>query len=289
MTTALLTLLAMTLFAANSVLCRLALLESGMDPVSYTSLRLVSGAAMLWLVLALRGNNIFRAGSWRSAIALFVYMACFSWAYVELPTAVGTLIIAVAVQTTMVGYGVLSGERPGWRQGSGIGLALAGLVFLLLPGLSAPPFGSSTIIFISGAAWGFYSLYGKGAGDPIAATAGNFLRAVPFVAILALCLNSHISVTMGGVWYALAAGALASAGGYIIWYMVVPRFTATQAAVVQLSVPVITAAGGVIFVGEAITLRLALSSAAILGGICFAVSARRSTPAAGTSSVSARE
>ena len=140
MCTALLTLLSMTLFAGNSVLCRLALLEYKMEPVTYTAVRLISGALMLWLIMAVRHKNVFKSGTWPGALSLFTYMACFSWAYVELPTAVGTLIIAVAVQTTMIGFGFFSGERPSRQLGIGIGIALVGLVFLLLPGLTAPPF-----------------------------------------------------------------------------------------------------------------------------------------------------
>ena len=248
MCTALLTLLSMTLFAGNSVLCRLALLEYKMEPVTYTAVRLISGALMLWLIMAVRHKNVFKSGTWPGALSLFSYMACFSWAYVELPTAVGTLIIAVAVQTTMIGFGFFSGERPSRQQGIGIGIALVGLVFLLLPGLTAPPFFSSLIIFISGAAWGVYCLCGKGVSDPAASTAGNFMKAVPFTLLMMLCLPSQVSFDNPGMWYALAAGALASASGYVIWYMVVVRFTVTVAAVVQLSVPVITAIGGVLFV-----------------------------------------
>ena len=140
MCTALLTLLSMTLFAGNSVLCRLALLEYKMEPVTYTAVRLISGALMLWLIMAVRHKNVFKSGTWPGALSLFTYMACFSWAYVELPTAVGTLIIAVAVQTTMIGFGFFSGERPSRQQGIGIGIALVGLVFLLLPGLTADHF-----------------------------------------------------------------------------------------------------------------------------------------------------
>ena len=294
MCTALLTLLSMTLFAGNSVLCRLALLEYKMEPVTYTantcgaaigglaldrlgltSPLMISGALMLWLIMAVRHKNVFKSGTWPGALSLFTYMACFSWAYVELPTAVGTLIIAVAVQTTMIGFGFFSGERPSRQQGIGIGIALVGLVFLLLPGLTAPPFFSSLIIFISGAAWGVYCLCGKGVSDPAASTAGNFMKAVPFTLLMMLCLPSQVSFDNPGMWYALAAGALASASGYVIWYMVVVRFTVTVAAVVQLSVPVITAIGGVLFVNEPITLRVALSSAAILGGIFFATAFRR--------------
>ena len=254
MCTALLTLLSMTLFAGNSVLCRLALLEYKMEPVTYTAVRLISGALMLWLIMAVRHKNVFKSGTWPGALSLFTYMACFSWAYVELPTAVGTLIIAVAVQTTMIGFGFFSGERPSRQQGIGIGIALVGLVFLLLPGLTAPPFFSSLIIFISGAAWGVYCLCGKGVSDPAASTAGNFMKAVPFTLLMMLCLPSQVSFDNPGMWYALAAGALASASGYVIWYMVVVRFTVTVAAVVQLSVPVITAIGGVLFIDEAYSL-----------------------------------
>ena len=230
---------------------------------------------MLWLIMAVRHKNVFKAGNWQGALTLFIYMACFSWAYVELPTAVGTLIIAVAVQTTMLGCGFFMGERPSRQQGLGIGVALVGLVFLLLPGLTAPPLFSSLIIFISGSSWGLYCLCGKGVSDPAASTAGNFVKAVPLALIMMICLPSQVAFDNPGIWYALAAGALASAGGYVIWYMVVVRFTVTVAAVVQLSVPVITAIGGVLFVNEPITMRVALSSAAILGGIFFATATRR--------------
>ncbi|WP_300716409.1 EamA family transporter, partial [uncultured Bilophila sp.] len=206
MCTALLTLLAMTLFAANSVLCRLALLEYRMEPVTYTAVRLISGAIMLWLIMAVRHKNVFKAGNWQGALTLFIYMACFSWAYVELPTAVGTLIIAVAVQTTMLGCGFFMGERPSRQQGLGIGVALVGLVFLLLPGLTAPPLFSSLIIFISGSSWGLYCLCGKGVSDPAASTAGNFVKAVPLALIMMICLPSQVAFDNPGIWYALAAG-----------------------------------------------------------------------------------
>lgn len=273
--TALLTLISMTLFAGNSVLCRLALLEYKMEPVTYTAVRLISGALMLWLIIAIRHKNVFKSGNWAGALSLFTYMACFSWAYVELPTAVGTLIIAVAVQTTMISSTFFTGDRPSRQQGVGIGIALVGLVFLLLPGLTAPPFVSSVIMFVSGSAWGVYCLCGKGVSDPAASTAGNFMKAVPFAVIMMACLPSQVAFDNPGIWYALAAGALASAGGYVIWYMVVIRLTVPVTAVVQLSVPVITAIGGVLFVNEPITLRVALSSAAILGGIFFATAFRR--------------
>lgn len=284
------TLLAMVFFAANSVLCRLALLDAHMAPASYTAIRVGSGALLLWalcagrLALAARPDGpgslpaLWRAGDWPAALALLAYMACFSWAYVDLPAAAGTLVIAVAVQGTMFGLGLLAGERPGRRQGLGLGLALAGLVALVLPGLSAPPAGGALVIFVAGAAWGVYSVRGRTARDPLAATAGNFLRAAPCALLLPLLAGDGLP-SGPGVAYAVAAGALASAVGYVLWYAAVARLSVTMAAVVQLCVPPITAAGGALFLGEAVTARLAASSLAILGGVFLCMTARR-TPAA---------
>ncbi len=284
------TLLAMVFFAANSVLCRLALLDARMAPASYTAIRVASGALLLWalcagrLALAARPDEpgslpaLWRAGDWPAALALLAYMACFSWAYVDLPAAAGTLVIAVAVQGSMFGLGLLAGERPGRRQGLGLGLALAGLVALVLPGLSAPPAGGALVIFVAGAAWGVYSVRGRTARDPLAATAGNFLRAAPCALLLPLLAGDGLP-SGPGVAYAVAAGALASAVGYVLWYAAVARLSVTMAAVVQLCVPPITAAGGALFLGEAVTARLAASSLAILGGVFLCMTARRA-PAA---------
>ncbi|MEG6504654.1 DMT family transporter [Nitratidesulfovibrio sp. 1201_IL3209] len=312
------TLLSMVFFAANSVLCRLALLDAQMAPASYTAIRVGSGALLLWalcagrLALAAWPNGpgrpgepdgspdgpdardsprtretpgtpgslpaLWRAGDWPAALALLAYMACFSWAYVDLPAAAGTLVIAVAVQGSMFGLGLLAGERPGRRQGLGLGLALAGLVALVLPGLSAPPLGGALVIFVAGAAWGVYSVRGRTARDPLAATAGNFLRAAPCALLLPLLAGDGLP-SGPGVAYAVAAGALASAVGYVLWYAVVARLSVTTAAVVQLCVPPITAAGGALFLGEAVTARLAASSLAILGGVFLCMTARRA-PAA---------
>lgn len=283
--TVLLTAVCMTFFAANSLLCRMALFGTGMDAVSYTVLRAVSAALVLWLFMALRGQRVLQHGNRRAALALFAYMACFSWAYVNLPAAAGALIIAVAVQVTMVGAGVMLGQRPSRAQTLGISLALAGLVYLLLPGLDAPPLWPSAIIFLSGASWAVYTLCGRNNSAPVAATAGNFVRCLPLALVLLLSTwllpdgmraGGGLSLPPAGVACALAAGAIASALGYVLWYSVLPCLSVPSAAVVQLSVPLITALGGAAFMGEAVTLRLGISAAAILGGIfCATVLAVR--------------
>jgi drug/metabolite transporter (DMT)-like permease len=266
---------AMTAFAANSLLCRAALKQTAMDAGSFTALRILSGAAVLWLIVRLRGGAPNLPGNWRSALALFVYAAGFSYAYLQLPTATGALILFGAVQTTMIGYGLWRGERLAGSQALGLCVALAGLVGLLLPGLSAPPPGSALLMLAAGVAWGIYSLRGKGSGTPTLVTAGNFLRAVPFALLLWVCTLSRVSLDGAGACYALLSGGLASGLGYLLWYGVLPGLTATNAATVQLSVPVIAALGGVLFLGEAITLRLLASSAAILGGIALVIRSKR--------------
>ena len=274
-TLAFLVVLAMTAFAANSLLCRMALRNGAIDPGSFTAIRIASGAAVLWLIARLRDRTMTSAGSWWSAAALFAYAAAFSFAYVELPAAVGALILFCAVQVTMIGYGLWKGERIGRIQAVGLALAIAGLVTLLSPGLSAPSPGSAALMLAAGIAWGIYSLRGKGSGDPTIATAGNFLRAVPLAVILSLATLGSASASTAGVLYAVASGGLASGVGYAIWYAALPGLTATKAATIQLSVPVVAAAGGVVLLGEAITLTLVVSSAAILGGIALVVAARR--------------
>ena len=273
--TAAVTLVCMIFFAANSLLCRMALAGAGMDAVSYTVLRSVSAALVLWLFLRLRGERALRFGSWSAALALFAYMACFSWAYVNLPAAAGALIIAVAVQTSMVGAGVILGQRPSRAQALGIALAMTGLVYLLLPGLDAPPLWPSAIIFLSGVSWAVYTLLGRRNSAPVAATAGNFARCLPLALLLLVgdvvagtgAGGGGPALPLAGVLCALAAGGIASALGYVLWYLVLPELNVPTAAVVQLSVPLITALGGALLMGEAITLRLGISAAAILGGI----------------------
>jgi len=266
-----LTSLAMLAFAGNSLLCRIALKHTGIDPASFTTIRLLSGAATLWLVVRVRGGASAGGGNWLSALALFAYAAGFSFAYVSLPAATGALLLFGAVQATMIGHGLRTGERLGRMQLVGLMLAFAGLVGLLLPGLSAPPLAGSIFMLGAGLAWGIYSLRGKAAGDPLRVTAGNFLRAAPIAAALSVFMMNGTPLDQAGIGYAVLSGALASGIGYAIWYTALPALKATQASIVQLSVPVIAALGGILFLGESLTLRLALASAAILGGIALVI------------------
>ncbi len=266
-----LTSLAMVAFAGNSLLCRAALRDTGIDAASFTTIRLIAGAITLWLItVTLRASHDGK-GNWLSGVALFVYAAGFSFAYVSLPAASGALILFGAVQATMIGHSIWAGERMTSRQLVGFLLAIAGLVGLLLPGLAAPPLTGSLLMLGAGIAWGIYSLRGKGAGDPIRVTAGNFLRAAPIAVALSVLLHAGASFDGAGVGYAVASGALASGVGYAIWYMALPSLNVTSAATVQLSVPVIAALGGVAFFDELLSLRLVLASAAILGGIALVV------------------
>lgn len=268
-----LTLLAMVAFAGNSLLCRVALKHSSIDAASFAAIRLVSGAIMLVLVVRLRKRSWTCGGNWLSGFALFAYAGAFSYAYVSLPVASGALLLFGAVQATMIGSGIRAGERFGKLQALGLLLAFAGLIGLLLPGISAPPLAGSLLMLCAGIAWGIYSLRGRTAGDATQVTAGNFLRALPFVLVLMLvaAMARSVSVDAAGIGYGLASGALASGLGYVIWYTALPALKASSAATVQLSVPVIAALGGSVFLDEAITWRLALASTAILGGIALVI------------------
>jgi drug/metabolite transporter (DMT)-like permease len=267
----LLTTLAMASFAANSLLCRAALRDTTIDAVTFTTVRLIAGALTLWLIVALRSGKPGVAGSWYSALALFAYAIAFSWAYRSLSAAAGALLLFGSVQATMIAYGLWTGERLRGRQWIGLTLALCGLAGLMLPGLSAPPLSGALLMMTAGMAWGVYSLRGKGAGDPAGATAGNFLRAVPIALVLSLVLLGDAHWDQAGAWYAVASGAVASGIGYAIWFAALPALKATSAATVQLSVPVIAAIGGILFLGESLTLRLVLASVTILGGIALVI------------------
>ncbi len=266
-----LTVLAMIAFAGNSLLCRAALKHTSIDAASFTTIRLVSGAAMLWLLVKMRRTTPGGKGNWLSALALFVYAAGFSFAYVSLPAATGALLLFGAVQATMIGHGIWAGERLRRLQLVGLVLAFGGIVGLLLPGLSAPPLYGSILMLGAGVAWGVYSLRGKGAGDPASVTAGNFLRAAPISVILSVLMLNGASWDIAGFWYAVSSGALASGIGYAIWYTVLPALKATSAATVQLSVPVIAALGGIMLLGEPLSLRQVFASLAILGGIALVI------------------
>jgi drug/metabolite transporter (DMT)-like permease len=272
-----LTLLAMIAFAGNSLLCRLALRNTVIDPASFTAIRIVSGAAILWLIARVRKSSASSPGNWPSAAALFVYAAAFSFSYVTLPAAAGALLLFGAVQATMIGYGLWAGEWPGKLQTIGLLTAGGGLAALLLPGLSAPPLWGSLLMLVAGIAWGIYSLRGKGGGDATGVTTGNFLRAAVFAAFLGAGMLPWASWDLAGILCAFSSGALASGVGYAVWYTVLRGLTATTAASVQLSVPVIAAAGGIVFLDEPLTPRLVICSTAILGGIALVIANKRLT------------
>ncbi|HEY8048869.1 MAG TPA: DMT family transporter [Ramlibacter sp.] len=270
---AVLTAVTMVAFAANSWLCRLALSRTPVDPATFTSVRIASGALVLALIVARARPRAADRGNWISAAALFAYAAAFSFAYRSLTAGTGALILFGAVQATMIAWDVLNGARLRLMQLLGLALALAGLVGLVLPGLAAPPLAGSLLMAAAGIAWGAYSLRGRGATEPARVTAGNFARAVPFALALSIATLGSATLDTIGLAFAIASGAITSGLGYAIWYSVLPSLKPTTAATVQLSVPVIAAIGGVAFMGETLTLRLVIASAAILGGIALVIRA----------------
>lgn len=266
---------AMLAFAANSLLCRLALLQGGIDPASFGAVRIVSGAIALALIVRWRaGEARETSGDWLSAAMLFAYVAFFSFAYVSLAAGTGALILFGAVQLTMFGAALRAGERFAPLACAGLAVAALGLVYLVLPGVSAPPIVGAVLMASAGVAWGVYSLRGRGALDPLGATAGNFLRAAPMAPVLWLPFIGVAHADMGGILLAVASGAITSGVGYALWYTALRELSAMRAATVQLSVPVITAFGAVLFLAEPLSLRLVLASVAILGGIALVLAGR---------------
>jgi drug/metabolite transporter (DMT)-like permease len=275
-----LTTASMVAFAANSLLCREALATGNIGAADFTLVRLVSGAATLAMLVATRYRSFEFGGDWLSAAALFGYAACFSFAYVSLSAGTGALLLFGAVQVTMIGYGLRAGERLNIRQIAGVTMAVGGLIWLVLPGVEAPSITGALLMLGAGISWGVYSLLGRGTTTPTVATAGNFVRAMPFAVILYVVTSGTEEKTSSlglGLGYAVASGALASGMGYALWYSVLPALSATGAATIQLSVPIIAALGGVLLLGEAVTLRFALASVAVLGGILLFLLNRRST------------
>ena len=271
----LLTALAMLAFAANSLLCRAALASGSIGAGAFTLVRVASGAAVLAVLCAgpIRAQGL--GGSWRGAAALVTYALAFSLAYGQLGTGTGALLLFGAVQVTMIAYGRWTGERLRWPQWLGLALAAAGLVWLVLPGVTAPPLAGAGLMGLAGAAWGAYSLLGRGARQPTWATAGNFVRAVPLAGLPVLLWGASAHASAEGIAWAVASGALASGLGYALWYAVLPVLSPATAATVQLSVPVIAALGGVVWLGEGLSGRLAGAALAILGGIALFVLGRR--------------
>ena len=288
------TLLAMIAFASNSLLCRVALKENSIDPATFTFLRICSGAVALWLIMSVRKKMIvertasplgetfssssfvarhllLRYGNWSSAAALFVYASGFSFAYTSLSAGTGALLLFGAVQATMILWGLHKGERLNSIQIVGFILAVTGFVVLVFPGLSAPSLAGSILMLAAGVAWGIYSLRGKGERNPASATTGNFIRAVPFAAALSIVFAGWTHLNLAGIAYAMVSGAVTSGLGYVIWYSALPGLKTASAATVQLSVPALAATGGILLLGEPITVRYMLASVAVLGGITLVV------------------
>lgn len=260
-------------FAANSIFCRLALMNGSIDPESFTAIRLISGAAFLLLLLRLRKPSRPLGGSWKGGLSLFLYAYLFSAAYVELGAGVGALILFGTVQITMFAFSWIKGERFQARVMIGMLIAFSGLIALLLPGADTPAVGSALLMLVSGAAWGAYSLIGKGSANPVADTTGNFVRSLAFLPCLGLIVFAGDGLRLGayGLPYAVASGVLASGAGYVIWYGVVKQISAQQAATLQLSVPILASLGGVMLLSEPMSIRLMMTSAAVLGGVALAL------------------
>ena len=270
-----LTALAMIAFAANSLLCRAALGERAVDAASFTTVRLVSGALTLWLIVRFAQPGAARqGGDWIAGAMLFLYAIAFSFAYLSLTAGTGALILFGLVQLTMFAVGLRAGERFAPLSWAGLAAAVIGVAYLVSPGVTAPSPLGAALMAVAGVAWGIYSLRGRGVPDPLQATAGNFLRSVPFTVLVSAMLAGEMQGSAVGIALAVASGAITSAIGYVIWYAALAGLSATRAATVQLSVPAIAAIGGVLFLSEQITMRLLLSSVAILGGIALVFAQR---------------
>lgn len=281
------TVLALVAFAANSVLARMALGDGAIDASGFTVIRLLSGAVMLVIISAVVGrrsgaaknsgrlSGSLKGGSWLGAVMLFVYAISFSFAYISLDTATGALILFGAVQITMIIVSLIKGNRPGVGEWTGLVLAFGGFVFLILPGISTPSAIGFALMGLSGIAWGFYTLQGRGSDNPLADTTQNFIRTVPMIAIVALISMASARYSLQGIVLGVLSGGIASGIGYSLWYSALGGLSTTQAAVLQLLVPVIAALGGVIFISETITIRLVISAVLILSGILLVVLSRK--------------
>ncbi|MBR7889223.1 DMT family transporter [Marinomonas sp. A79] len=279
--------LALLAFAANSVLCRLALAGGLIDPASFTLWRLLSGAVTLALLCLLQSfktkpqslSSIWREGSWLSALALFVYALGFSYAYVTLETGIGALILFGAVQLTLILFAAWAGQKLAFLEWLGLLIAFAGFAYLVLPTLSSPSLIGFILMTFAGIAWGLYTWRGKISAKPLFATTSNFVRTIPMlgVVLLVVSVNGTIQMDSEGLFYAIVSGAIMSGLGYALWYAVLPYLSASLAAVLQLLVPVIATLGGVVFANESITLHLMIATSGVLGGVLLVIIGKKRT------------
>ena len=286
----------MVAFAANSLLTRGALGHNLIDAPSFTIVRLLTGAAALWFVRSVwfggfggfgRSGGSGRSsgpagpqehGSWISAIWLAGYAVGFTLAYVRIGAGVGALLLFGAVQTTMIGVGVIRGERPHVLDWIGFALAMAGLVWLTVPGAAAPDLPGALLMIAAGACWGFYSIAGRRSSDPVGTTAGNFWRGAILVAVALGALVEPARITTSGVVLATISGAVTSGLGYVLWYAVLPTLGAWRASLIQLTVPVLTGTGAVAILGEAVSGRLLTAGLLVGVGVWLSLRAARSAP-----------
>lgn len=268
---ALLTLLAVTAFAANSILCRVALADNSIDPATFTGIRLASGALTLALIVWAQRGKPMEKGDWTSGFLLFAYAIAFSLAYIGLTAGTGALLLFGSVQATMLIVSLTDGHRPKPIEWLGLALALGGLVYLVSPGLASPPLIRALLMIAAGIAWGFYSLRGRGVSQPVLATAGNFVRAAPMAIIPIAFYANQLHLTQSGVLWAVLSGAVTSGLGYVIWYAALPHLGGVRAAIVQLTVPIIAAVGGILLLGELLTPRLLIAGLVTLGGVALAM------------------
>lgn len=273
----LLTTFALTAFAFNSILCRMALGKDEINAASFTAIRLAAGAVTLIVIASLfnKTRSIRESGHWVSAFFLFAYAVCFSFAYLGLTTGTGALILFGSVQMTMIAVSLIKGDRPKILEWLGLFIAVGGLVYLVFPGLTSPPLLSSALMAAAGISWGAYTLRGKGSKDPLADTMGNFVRSLPMIAVVAAIFFPQIHLSSRGIILAILSGAIASGVGYTIWYSALKFHTATRAAVLQLSVPVIAAVGGIVFLAETFSMRLLIAGALIISGIAMTLLGRK--------------
>lgn len=273
----LLTLFALVAFAFNSILCRMALRGDEADPVAFTEVRLISAAATLILISYLSGKakQVHNGPwNWRSAIFLYAYAICFSFAYIGLSAGTGALILFGTVQMTMIASSIIKGVWPSNKEWLGLCVSVAGLVYLVFPGLESPSLLSSSLMIVAGMAWGAYTLRGKGSKEPLAETTSNFILALFPSLGLVIVFSGKYHITDRGIILAMLSGAVASGVGYTIWYTALKFHTATRAAVLQLSVPVIAAVGGIVFLAETFSTRLLAAGIMIILGIGMTIAAR---------------